>query len=144
MLCSGCSSSPGLLLQAAHSCTSSRPCPLLHQELLCVFMWRCAPCCARGMQGTAAQCLEHLLPSCPILRAHRAASLTQLTPLSQLLLSDSFPFPKPAVQECTQHCSWPSSGMGLFWSSWSWLWSDTGQCWALLTEPLQHPLPNLG
>lgn len=103
-------------------CASFIPHALLQSELLHGFTWRCAPCCARGLQegslllqGTAASHLEHLLPSsCADLGGCRATSVPSLTPLSQLQLHDTVSVPSihspRGVPSITHGSALPSGG----------------------------------
>lgn len=134
-----CESTHGLrLLQAPSFATLQSP-PWLHEEICSVWCpWatgaQSAPLWASpGLHGAAAQCLEHLLPS--------------LVPAGLLLSVSYSPLPAavaqffPSLTLLSQSTPGVAHGSvvvaaGPCWSSWSWLWSDTGQCWALHTPEI--------
>lgn len=111
-------------------------------DILSVVLIRCMSkaCISTGLSwatGTSAPHLEHLPPFFyTYLGTCRVARVTHLTRLSQLLLHCSFSlfsvwFPRAAPSII--HSSALAAAIR-FWSSWSWLWSDVGQFWVLLTE----------
>jgi len=129
-------------------CGSFMPHPLLHHGLLRGCTRRSALCgthtesvgaqsaplwASPGLHGAAAQRLEHLLPS--------------LVPAGLLLSVSYSPLPAavaqffPSLTLLSQSTPGVAHGSvvvaaGPCWSSWSWLWSDTGQCWALHTPEI--------
>lgn len=134
-------------------CTSFRSYALLHHGLFQGCMWKSAPYGAHALQGNSLLHCGPLLSLWELLHAWSTSCLPSaltlvaaglflphfLTPLSQLLQWSSFflPFPKSPFPEA------PSVAHGSAlarnwspWSSWSWLWSGKGQCWALLTEDI--------
>ena len=120
----GCSSGPGPapvglrglhLLQPTSTAAPQVP-PWQQREICSVWCpWAVegqpAPLWASpGLQGAAALCPDHLLPSCADLGGCKAASLSCLTLLSQLLLCSSFSLLTSALTEAlsTTH----GSGLG--------------------------------
>jgi len=109
----------------------------LHREICSVWCpwaeggWPVPLWASPGLQGAAALCLEHLLPALvpaglllPVSYSLLLAAVAQLFP-SLTLISQSIP--------SVAHGS-AVAVPSLWSSSWNWLWSDMGQCWALLTE----------
>ena len=120
----GCSSGPGPapvglrglhLLQPTSTAAPQVP-PWQQREICSVWCpWAAEgqpapPWASPGLQGAAALCPDHLLPSCADLGGCKAASLSCLTLLSQLLLCSSFSLLTSALTEAlsTTH----GSGLG--------------------------------
>lgn len=133
----GSSSTFGLLLLGlSMGCSSFRPHPLLHCGLLHGCMWRSASCGISVLQGDSLLhygpllgCKELLL--CAWSTCCPPAALTLVA--AGLFLSFSC---SPFLNLSTPSIAHGSSlaVVGPCWSSWSWLWSDVGWWWALLTE----------
>ena len=146
-----------LLWEYPWAVSSFRTHPLLPHGLLHGYTGRSAPCGDHGLQGDGLLlhgpllgCRE--LPLCTWNTSCPPSALTWMaagrfshvshSSLPAAVVQQFFHF-LSLLSEHTQHHSWLSSGSSVsLWSSWSWLFSDTGQRWALLTEATPAaPLP---